>query len=90
VVSSIGITPGGLGLVEGGLVATFVAYGVSGAGAGAAVVVYRALTLIGLVGIGWLGVVLLAVEDRRRAERSRGPGLPAEQAESGQQRDDGP
>jgi hypothetical protein len=30
VVTSIGITPGGLGVVEGGLVATFVAYGVAG------------------------------------------------------------
>jgi putative heme transporter len=47
VVSSIAITPGGLGVVEGGLVATFVAYGVAGAGAGAAVLVYRALTLTG-------------------------------------------
>lgn len=70
VVTSIGITPGGLGVVEGGLVATFVAYGLPGADAGAAVLVYRALTLIGLVGIGWLVVALLAVEDRRAAERS--------------------
>jgi putative heme transporter len=69
VVTSIGITPGGLGVVEGGLVATFVAYGLPGADAGAAVLVYRALTLIGLVGIGWLVVALLAVEDRRTAER---------------------
>jgi putative heme transporter len=90
VVTSIGITPGGLGVVEGGLVATFVAYGVAGAHAGAAVLVYRALTLIGLVGIGWVAVAVLAVQDRRRAERSRGPGLPAEQAKSGQQRHDGP
>jgi uncharacterized membrane protein YbhN (UPF0104 family) len=69
VVTSIGITPGGLGLVEGGLVATFVAYGLPGADAGAAVLVYRALTLIGLVGIGWLVVAVLVVEDRRAAER---------------------
>jgi hypothetical protein len=69
VVTSIGITPGGLGLVEGGLVATFVAYGLPGADAGAAVLVYRALTLIGLVGIGWLVVAMLAVEDRRAAKR---------------------
>jgi hypothetical protein len=33
------------------------------------VLVYRALTLIGLVGIGWLVVALLAFEDRRAAER---------------------
>jgi putative heme transporter len=67
VVTSIGITPGGLGVVEGGLVATFVAYGLPGAEAGAAVLVYRALTLIGLVAIGWLGVALLAVEGRNAA-----------------------
>ncbi|HZD73313.1 MAG TPA: lysylphosphatidylglycerol synthase transmembrane domain-containing protein [Actinomycetota bacterium] len=71
VVTSIGITPGGLGIVEGGLVATFVAYGLPGADAGAAVLVYRALTLIGLVGIGWAVVALLAFEDRRAAERRR-------------------
>jgi putative heme transporter len=89
VVTSIGVTPGGLGVVEGGLVATFVAYGLPGAGAGAAVLVYRALTLIGLVGIGWLGVALLAVEDRRRAELWRGHRLSAEQATGGHQRRDG-
>jgi putative heme transporter len=70
VVTSIGITPGGLGVVEGGLVATFVAYGLSGADAGAAVLVYRAITLIGLVGIGWGAVALFAFEDRRASERT--------------------
>ena len=66
VVSSLGITPGGLGIVDGGLVATFVAYGTSGATAAAAVVVYRALTLIGLVGLGWAAAGALAAENRRR------------------------
>ena len=60
VVTSIGITPGGIGLVEGGLVATLVAYGTPAVVAGAAVLVYRALTLVGLVGIGWLAVAVLA------------------------------
>jgi uncharacterized membrane protein YbhN (UPF0104 family) len=63
VVGGIGLTPGGLGIVEGGLVATFIAYGVAGASAVAAVLVYRAVSLVGLVGIGWLAVALLAVED---------------------------
>jgi uncharacterized membrane protein YbhN (UPF0104 family) len=72
VVTSIGITPGGIGVVEGGLVATFVAYGLPGAGAGAAVLVYRALTLIGLVGIGWLVVALLAVEKGSLPQSRRG------------------
>ncbi|MGE5287056.1 MAG: lysylphosphatidylglycerol synthase transmembrane domain-containing protein [Micromonosporaceae bacterium] len=71
VLSSVGITPGGIGVVEGGLVATFVAYGVPGAVVGAAVLVYRALTLVGLVAIGWLAVVVLAVKDRRDAGSSR-------------------
>lgn len=65
VVASIGIIPGGLGIVEGGLVATFIAYDVPGASAVAAVLVYRALSLVGLVGIGWLAVALLAVQDGR-------------------------
>jgi uncharacterized protein (TIRG00374 family) len=65
VVSSVGITPGGLGIVEGGLVATFVAYGTSGPTAVAAVLVYRALTFIGLVGIGWMAVATLSVQTSR-------------------------
>jgi putative heme transporter len=65
VVSTIGITPGGLGIVDGGLVAVLVAYGVSGSTAVAAVVVYRALTFIALVGVGWLAAGLLAIEARR-------------------------
>jgi hypothetical protein len=44
---------------------TFIAYGVAGASAVAAVLVYRAISLVGLVGIGWLAVALLAVEDGR-------------------------
>ncbi|MDP9341993.1 MAG: flippase-like domain-containing protein [Actinomycetota bacterium] len=67
VVSSIGITPGGLGIVEGGLVATFVAYGADGATAVAAVVVYRALTLVGLVGVGWVVVGVQALRAKRRS-----------------------
>jgi uncharacterized protein (TIRG00374 family) len=73
VVSTIGITPGGLGIVDGGLVAMLVAYGVSGSTAVAAVVVYRALTFIGLVGAGWLAAGVLAIE----ARRSQAPTTPA-------------
>jgi uncharacterized protein (TIRG00374 family) len=60
VVSSSGITPGGIGIVEGGLVATFVAYGIKGSAAAAAVLVYRAITFVGLVGVGWLVAAALA------------------------------
>ena len=71
VLNSIGITPGGLGVVEGGLVATFIGYDVPGPVAGAAVLVYRVLALFCLVAIGWLAAVLLAVEDRRDGRRNR-------------------
>lgn len=64
VVSSIGVTPGGLGIVEGGMVATFVAYHVNPAIAAAAVIVYRVLTLVGLVGAGWVMVGVLSAEGR--------------------------
>lgn len=73
VVSSIGITPGGVGIVEGGLVAVLVAYGTSGSTAVAAVVVYRALTFIGLVGLGWLAAGRLAIEARGQAHRPTAP-----------------
>jgi len=60
----MGITRGGRGFVGGGLVATFVAYGGEGARAVAAVIVYRALTLVGLVGVGWVVAGILAVRTR--------------------------
>jgi putative heme transporter len=69
VVSSIGITPGGLGIVEGGLVAVLVAYGTPGPTAVAAVVLYRALTFVGLVGLGWVAAGVLASQTRHRSHR---------------------
>jgi hypothetical protein len=69
VVSSIGITPGGLGIVEGGLVAVLVANGTPGPTAVAAVVLYRALTFVGLVGLGWVAAGVLASQTRRRSHR---------------------
>jgi putative heme transporter len=77
VLASIGITPGGLGLVEGSLVAIFVAYGVPGADAGAAVLVYRVITLVGMVLVGWLAVAALAVGSREGAGARRGHGREA-------------
>jgi uncharacterized protein (TIRG00374 family) len=67
VVSSLGITPGGLGIVEGGLVAMFVAFGTKGAEAGAAVIVYRGLTLVGLVGLGWVAAAAIQAEHHARS-----------------------
>jgi uncharacterized protein (TIRG00374 family) len=62
VVTSVGITPGGLGVVEGGLVATFVAYGTKSSSAVAAVLVYRAITYVGLVAVGWVVAAVLAAQ----------------------------
>jgi uncharacterized protein (TIRG00374 family) len=70
IVSSVGITPAGLGFVEGGLVAVFVAFGTRGPTAVGAVLVYRGLTLIGLVGMGWGAVAFLALQ-AHRSDRSR-------------------
>jgi len=66
VVSSIGVTPGGLGIAEGGMIAVFAVYHAKLATAVPAVVVYRAVTLFGLVGLGWILVPLLGAESRRR------------------------
>ncbi len=67
VVSSIGVTPGGLGVVEGGLIATFVAYGTPGPAATAAVLVYRGMVFVVLVGVGWLAAAALALRERAAA-----------------------
>jgi uncharacterized protein (TIRG00374 family) len=64
VISSIGVTPGGLGIVEGGLVAVFVAFHEPPPVAAAAVVVYRGITLIVMVAIGWVLVGVLAAHGR--------------------------
>jgi uncharacterized membrane protein YbhN (UPF0104 family) len=69
IVNSLGITPAGLGVVEGSLVGIFISYRVSGAAAGAATLVYRGLTLVGLVGLGWGAVGVLAVLERRDPSR---------------------
>jgi putative heme transporter len=65
VLSSFGFTPGGIGIVEGGLVALFVAYGTKASDAVAGVIVYRAITYIGLVGLGWLVAGAMAVRTYR-------------------------
>jgi len=67
------ITPGGVGIVEGGLVLTLVAYGGQPASTAAAVVVYRGISFWVLLVAGWAAWALLAW--RRRVV----PG-PAEQA----------
>jgi hypothetical protein len=54
IAAALPITPGGLGVVEGGLTALLVAYGVPMPSAVAAVVIYRAVTFWILVPVGWV------------------------------------
>jgi hypothetical protein len=53
VLASVPITPGGLGVVEGGLTAVLVAYGMPTNEALASVLLYRAVSFWGLVPVGW-------------------------------------
>src|SRR5437588_1856964 len=53
VLASVPITPGGLGVVEGGLTALLVAYGLPTNVALASVLLYRAVSFWGLVRLGW-------------------------------------
>jgi hypothetical protein len=64
------LLPSGLGLVEGGLVLGLVAYGGSGSGVVAAVLLYRAISLWALLPIGWGAWFALA---RPGAEIADGP-----------------
>jgi hypothetical protein len=59
------ITPGGLGVVEGGLVALLHAYGVPTEQAFAVTIVYRIVSFWGLVPIGWIVWVALDILQRR-------------------------
>jgi putative heme transporter len=60
------ITPGGVGIVEGGLVLTLVAYGGSPVSSTAAVLVYRSISFWLLILVGWLA---WALRDRRSTAR---------------------
>jgi uncharacterized membrane protein YbhN (UPF0104 family) len=64
--SSIPIVPGGLGIVEGGLAATLVAYGAAASTALAAVFVYRLISFWAVLVVGWVFWVIIM---RRRAGR---------------------
>lgn len=64
------ITPGGVGVVEGGLVLTLVAYGGEPASTAAAVLVYRGISFWLLLLAGWNAWALLAW--RRRAAEAAG------------------
>jgi uncharacterized protein (TIRG00374 family) len=65
VLASIPITPGGLGVVEGGLTALLVAYGMPTDQALASVLLFRIISFWGLVPFGWLAWGLLSLGARR-------------------------
>jgi uncharacterized membrane protein YbhN (UPF0104 family) len=66
VVVFAGASAGGVGIVEGGLVLTLVAYGGSPVSSTAAVLVYRSISFWLLILVGWLA---WALRDRRSAVR---------------------
>jgi uncharacterized protein (TIRG00374 family) len=63
------LLPGGLGAIEGSMIATLVAYGAAAVPAGAAVGLYRIVSFWGVVTAGWLSWLGLWLGDR--ASRSR-------------------
>ncbi|HEX6473167.1 MAG TPA: lysylphosphatidylglycerol synthase transmembrane domain-containing protein [Streptosporangiaceae bacterium] len=63
------LLPGGLGAIEGSMIATLVAYGAGAVPAGAAVGLYRIVSFWGVVAAGWLSWIGLWLGDR--ASRSR-------------------
>jgi hypothetical protein len=65
VLASVPITPGGLGVVEGGLTALLVAYGMPTNVALASVLLYRAVSFWGLVPVGWGVWGYLSYQSRR-------------------------
>jgi uncharacterized protein (TIRG00374 family) len=67
------ITPGGLGLVEGGLVELLTRFHVPSARATAATLVYRAISYWFLLVIGWVAVSWLAWQKRRAARQVTAP-----------------
>jgi hypothetical protein len=64
--ANLPITPGGLGVVEGSLTISLIAYGGAEAASVAAVLVYRVLSFWVPLLIGWAVAGRLALDDRRR------------------------
>jgi uncharacterized protein (TIRG00374 family) len=63
--SNLPITPGGLGVVEGSITITLVAYGGVQASTVAAVILYRIISFWGFLPVGWLVWAVKAFRDRR-------------------------
>ena len=65
--SSIGFTPGGIGIVEVALVAALAATGLPAAGASVAVMIYRLISLWLIMMAGWMYFFALRSRAARRA-----------------------
>jgi uncharacterized protein (TIRG00374 family) len=84
--SLLPLLPGGLGAIEAGLITALVGFGATAAPAGAAVAVYRLVSLWAVVAVGWLAWLALRASNRtgpavrprpRVAWRQAVTGLPA-------------
>jgi putative heme transporter len=65
---SIGITPGGVGLVEAALVGALVGVGVSAARAAVAVMIYRLISLWLVLLVGWIFFIVIRSRRARRTD----------------------
>ncbi len=63
--STLPITPGGLGVVEGSLTVALVAYGGVQVSTVAAVILYRIISFWGFLPVGWIVWAFVSVRDRR-------------------------
>jgi hypothetical protein len=77
VAASLGLTPGGVGIIEVALVATMVGIGVPAAGAAVAVLIYRLISLWLILLVGWIFYVFIRSRRSRRAPmRAESPSSP--------------
>jgi putative heme transporter len=67
---SLGLTPGGVGIVEVALIAALTGAGEPAAGSTVAVLIYRLISLWLVLLVGWIAFIVL------RSRRSRRPPLP--------------
>ncbi len=74
--SSLPITPGGLGVVEGGIALTLVAYGSSMKAALATALLYRVLSFWVMVPLGWTAWGHLSLRRTRARSRAQGLAMP--------------
>jgi uncharacterized protein (TIRG00374 family) len=71
--SGLSLLPGGIGVVEPAMVLAMVAGGVPATAALPAVLLFRLISLVGVVATGWLVVAVQGLRTRERAAVSRDP-----------------